>query len=80
MTDNVRKIFDMLGVEPNEVFKVKKRYSYFYKIDEKLNVFFKYMSCEEWGESVIKIGDFLTGENEIVKLPKKKKLRDLTIK
>ena len=79
MTDNVRKIFDMLGVEPNEVFKVKKRYSYFYKIDEKLNVFFKYMSCEEWGESVIKIGDFLTGENEIVKLPKKKKLRDLTI-
>lgn len=23
MNDNVKKVFDMLGVEPNEVFKIK---------------------------------------------------------
>ena len=78
MNDNVRKVFDMLGVEPNEKFDVKGRVCYFYKIDEKLNVFFKPMLEEEWVKSCIKIGDFLTGENEIIKLPKKKKLRDLT--
>ena len=36
MNDNVRKVFDLLGVEPNEEFKIEDK-NCFWKIDEKLN-------------------------------------------
>lgn len=79
MNDNVRKIFDMLGVEPNEEFKIKDGEHdvfCFYKIDENLNVFF---ASSVWEKSCIKFADFLTEKYTIIKLPKKKKLRDLTM-
>lgn len=82
MIDNVRKVFDMLGVEPNEEFSIKREAAVkncvgSYKIDENLNVFFKL--SKEWEKSYIKIVEFLIGAYEIIKLPKKKKLRDLTM-
>lgn len=77
MNDNVKKVFDMLGVKPNEVFKIKGCGETIYKIDEKLWVYYKPNSS--WKYSQLELSSFLTGENEIVKLPKKKKLRDWTI-
>lgn len=80
MNDNVKKVFEILGVEPNEKFRIRieatgKEIIDFYKIDENLNVFWL---LEEWRNSKIKIGDLLNGTYKIIKLPKKKKLRDLT--
>lgn len=79
MNDIVRKIFDMLGVEPYEEFGLKNKcgdISFFYKIDENLNIFFKCSSS--WERSYINLVKFFTGKYEIVKLSNKKKLRDLT--
>lgn len=75
MNDNVRKIFDMLGIEPNEKFKINnvnlKNHIYF--IDERLCIF-----DEELNDLDVMLKDLLNGTSEIIKLPKKKKLRDLT--
>lgn len=72
MNDNVRKIFDILGVEPNERFMIEG-ISPIYKIDEKLNVYNIDINC-----GVPYLQFLLNGEYKIIKLPKKKKLRDLT--
>lgn len=75
MTDNVRKVFDILGVKPNEEFKIDnvnlKNHIYF--IDERLEVF-----DEKLNDLDVFLKDLLNGTYEIIKLPKKKKLRDLT--
>lgn len=68
MNDNVRKIFDMLGVRPNEKFK-----NHIYFIDERLCIF-----DEELNDLDVILKDLLNGTCKIIKLPKKKKLRDLT--
>lgn len=79
MNDNVKKIFEILGVEPDEKFIIitKKKFSEVLHIDTKLrvltntpNIVAEALRC------------LLTGEWQIVKLPKdvkKKKLRDLTV-
>lgn len=79
MNDNVKKVFDMLGVEPNEKFKVKFK-------NEVDNEFYYYFSEDLvlWRDDNAPANDYLpkliTGIWEIVKLqPKKKKLRDLTM-
>lgn len=79
MNDNVRKIFDMLGVEPEEWFKLKDRNGkycinkslYGYRIDE----------CNEGSKCDWILSLVLYNPENIIKLPKepkKKKLRDLT--
>ena len=82
MTENVRKIFDMLGVEPNEEFKLESdTTNTIYYITEDL----KFIGVNESGkfnyDDCFKL--LLTNEiGNIVKLPKepkKKKLRDLTM-
>ena len=82
MNDNVRQIFNMLGVEPNEIFKVRlceNAEDYFEcKIDEKLQV---YCLDGVWDFFDEVLNDLLNGTVKIIKLPKepkKKKLRDLT--
>jgi len=78
MNDNVKKVFEMLCIEPNQEFKIKDfSDAEFFKISEGLSVYHKVNSS--WGRSQVELGSLLTGENEIVKLPKKKKLRDWTI-
>lgn len=78
MNDIVRKIFDMLGVEPYEEFKIipgeKDINNTRYFITEDLEVRFACYALT----SQIKLIDLLNGTYKIVKLPKKKKLKDLT--
>lgn len=77
MTDNVRKVFNMLGVEPNERFKIEGVDEANYYIDENLYV------LKEIKDKLIEVSDkglsnILNGYFKIIKLPKKKKLIDLT--
>lgn len=76
MNENVKKVFEMLGVEPNEEFKVisKKRVFQVIHIDTRLRV------LTDTSNIVAEaLRYLLTGEWQIVKLPKKKKLRDWTM-
>lgn len=74
MNDNVRKVFDILGVEPNEKFKIEGNGDTIYYIDEKLYVYRNNeMLCSDKG-----LSNLINGYFKIIKLPKKKKLRDLT--
>lgn len=77
MNDNVRKVFDMLGVEPNERFKVEGIEEPIYYIDERLYV--KRENERLYSDTVL--SSLLNGNFKIIKLPKepiKKKLRDIT--
>ena len=74
MTDNVRKIFNVLGIEPNQKFKIKdvdNMTSGIFHMDENLNV------LDKEGR-VYSLKLLLNGTYKIIKFPKKKKLRDLT--
>lgn len=91
MNDNARKIFDILGVEPNEHFKVRilgvetdsepsdyAPLNDIYYIDENLFVY-RDGSCKSLPRL---LRPLLNGTYKIVKLtnePKKEKLRDLTL-
>ena len=77
MNENVKKVFDMLGVKPNEKFNVMSKGkvdSEVLRIDTRLRV------LTDTSNIVAEaLRYLLTGEWQIVKLPKKKKLRDWTI-
>lgn len=86
MNENVRKVFDMLDVEPNEEFKIEDK-NCFWKIDEKLNLYYRQGHYDN-GDYAYKrfhnvlILDLINNPELIIKLPKepkKKKLRDLTM-
>lgn len=84
MNDNAKKIFEMLGIEPNQEFKIKDdknkepRYRYFF--DDNLTLKFLNDTCEEcFFASAKTFMELIKGTYTIVKLPKKKKLRDWTI-
>ena len=78
MTENVRKIFDMLGIEPNEIFRVDG-YDYKYYIDSNLEIY----AISSNPHAIIKFTEIfmeiIKNPERIIKLPKKKKLRDLTL-
>ena len=68
MTENARKIFDILGVEPNEKFKIKydgKIYDKYY-IDKYLKLI---VDKENFITSFTTL-DIITGNIEIIKIPK----------
>lgn len=67
MNDNVRKIFDMLGVEPNEKFNIDGLERKIF-IDEYL-----YIKDEEGKPYSAVLRTILTGQCEIIKLPKEPK-------
>lgn len=73
MTENVRKIFEMLGVEPNEEFKLKgdEIFEEIYYFDENLCVYGEFDGLT-YINILFKI---LNGTYKIIKLPKKKKLK-----
>ena len=79
MTDNVKKVFELLGVEPNEEFEVmlkdRSDITYKFKFDEDLQ---GYCFRDKWRLEGDLLRILLSGTYEIIKLPKKKKLRDLT--
>lgn len=67
MTENIRKIFNMLGVEPNERFKIESEHeNHIYYIDENLSLC---LIGYDFG-SVHTVLDILKKEIEIVKIPK----------
>lgn len=84
MNDNVKKIFDMLGIEPKEKFKLKGNDNDLYCLTENLIGYLfdeKENKCDFMGNWLLR--DILINPEIIVKLPKepkknKKKLRDLT--
>lgn len=83
MNDNVKKIFEMLGVEPRERFKIScstcdgwTKHKIFY-----INKYLDVISIDNGDEDFAPIlGGLLSGYYSIVKFSeiKKKKLRDLT--
>lgn len=79
MNENVRKIFDMLGVEPNEEFNMllgdSVEFSFKCKIDENLQGYF--LNTDIWFIFDELLKDLLNGSNTIIKLPKKKHVGDL---
>lgn len=85
MNENVRKVFDMLDVEPNEKFKIEDKNS-FWKIDEKLNLYYRQGHYDNGDDAYNRFNnsliiDLIKNPELIIKLPKepkKKKLRDLT--
>lgn len=76
MTNNVKKIFEILDIEPNEIFRVDGTNKTYY-IDEDLMLF--YAETKESSLNMLRF--ILNGTYKIIKLPKenKKKLRDLTL-
>lgn len=76
MNENVRKIFDLLGIEPNEKFRIKGSdiFDELYYFDESLCIY-GVIDGLTYINALFKI---LNGTYTIIKLPKKKKLRDLT--
>ena len=84
MTENAKKIFEILGVEPNEEFEVvlndNNKFPYKLKFDENLQ---GYCFRNEWRFDECLLRFLLSGTYQIIKLPKeskkiKKKLRDIT--
>ena len=86
MTENAKKVFEILGVEPNEEFKIEDK-NCFWKIDEKLNLYYRQghydngdYAYNSFNNSLII--NLIKNPELIIKLPKepiKKKLRDLTL-
>ena len=77
MTENVRKIFDMLGVEPNEKFKIAEHNDGKFYIADDLSI----IDDKGAERPTNMLRALLNGRITIIKLPKeskKKKLRDLT--
>lgn len=68
MNDKVRKVFDLLGVELNEEFKIKG-FNGDYLIDGKLKVMHRNSRMDNWRMSLYTIVDFLEGKVKIIKLP-----------
>ena len=79
MNDNVRKVFEMLGVKPNEKFKLENdATNTIYYITEDLKFIGINESRENNFDDCFRL--LLTNKiGNIVKLPKTKKLRDLTL-
>ena len=82
MNEKVKKVFELLGVEPNEEFEVmlkdNSKFSYKFKFDEDLQ---GYCFRDKWRLEGDLLRFLLSGTHQIIKLPKepkKKKLRDLT--
>ena len=83
MTENAKKIFDMLGIEPKEKFKLKGNDNDLYCLTENLIGYLfdeKENKCGLMGNWLLR--DILINPEIIIKLPKepkKKKLRDWTM-
>ena len=76
MNDNVKKVFEILGVEPNEEFEIEDK-NCFWKIDEKLNLYYRQGHYDNgdyaynafvYGNSLII--DLINNPELIIKLPK----------
>ena len=68
MNEKVRKVFDLLGVEPNEEFKIcDTNSSLAYRFNE--NFLLEVKDEDDWNESTYQMADILRGKIKIIKLP-----------
>ena len=69
MTEKARKIFDILGVEPDEEFKVSDN-NFKYRFDHNLGL--EFYDGSEWHkvENADMYRKIITGETKIIKIPK----------
>lgn len=73
----LKKVFEILGVKPNEKFKIKGEFK-LYSFDENLNLYF-YDDFDNYHLTLTNTFlELLKGNYEIIKLSKKKKLRNIT--
>lgn len=83
MNDNVKKIFEMLGVEPDEAFKIQDAFNdcdgHKYCLDTNLDTYRIKDDGTQAYYSELAVLKILKGIYKIVKLSKTKKLRDLTL-
>lgn len=82
MNEKIKKVFDILGVEPNERFKIKYRKNNqicnaIYFIKEDLNIYAETKTTERLTD--LKIRDLLIEHYEIIKLPKVTEKEQLAI-
>lgn len=79
MNNNVKKTFEMLGIKPNEKFKIKFESGNiscaFFWLNEELRLFSEDEELKYLDAMLFRL---LNGKCKSVKPPKKKKLRDLT--
>ena len=75
MNENIRKVFNLLGVEPNEKFRIGGLVygNNIFTIDENLTI-----SDDRETIYIYLLASLLRGDYKIIKFSKKKKLRDLT--
>ena len=66
--DHTEDVFKLLGLSPDEVFKVGSLCNGDYKITQELKVYMN-VDKERWIKSVYTIGDFLNGTLDICKKP-----------
>ena len=66
--DHSEDIFKLLGLSPDEVFKIKSFSGWDYKISQDLTVYVK-VDKDCWTESIHTIADFLNGNLAICKKP-----------
>ena len=78
MNDNVKKVFDILGVKPNEKFKIEG-FEDIYHIDAKLRLVRNYNDGNYAFENHL-LRNLLAFENGILKIPRKKHVGDLMCK
>lgn len=76
--DHIKEVFELLGVSPNEIFKVGNIYSADYKITKELKVLIN-QDRKYWIESVFTIADFLNGDLAICKKPIPTEMEQLAI-
>ena len=87
MTENVKKIFEIIGVEPNEEFEIEDK-NCFWKIDEELNLYYRQGHYDNGDDAYNSFNnsliiDLIKNPKLVIKLQKepkkiKKKLRDIT--
>ena len=72
--ESIEKVFELLGIKQDEIFKVKDDEdditSEVYKVDNELQVLFKGSTDKWYYSELFYIGDFLSGTAEIIKIPK----------
>lgn len=76
--DHTEEVFKLLGVSPNEVFKVKSLNGLDYKINEEFRILFL-NGHGEWEGSQLTLIDFLKGNVTIYKKPIPTKMEQLAI-
>ena len=76
MNDNVKKVFEMLGVEPNEEFKIQDAFDncdkHKYYFNENLDVLRINDEGTQEYYSELEVLKILKGIHKIIKLPKKR--------